>query len=676
MNNAPISLVQVSRALSLSPGTLSNWQKRYEGFPEPASVLGKRRLYRMEDIQAFMVRHDLKTGDANSNTKQKASEEQRFINYLTNEMRGNHAMGPEIVLAIAATAFRIYPQLHQFRENHGTPHSITDDLNLGAELLERGAKNDSSISISDWKDAPTSLDPVALALALRNLLEKTSGRQYGGQYTTAPTVAKLLAKIANGLEVLDMCSGYGTLLSEYHGGSRRIVGQEINATVAAISRVLAFLEGYTVEVINEDSIATFHPEWIQDGFDAIAIDPPMGMRVRDDQIDPNDLRWTFLPQSKTIQTDDFWIQSALAYLRSSSVEVSFRAALHLRSGWFFDGSEGPMRDALLKSGVVEAVIALGNGTSAGSGISTNILVLRKVGIVLNTVRMIDARDAGHLVHGQRSFTDEEINSIAAALRGQGTQDSKSKIKVLDVSLKEILENGSVLTVNRYITDPQHVKTFDESIRIFESTVKSLKASMEQMGSSLKMVDSLPLANVKNQIDIEFKMYSMSHTKSDNSPIISLFKNRPQNNEWTRDDIFPDDIVVSMVGSRVGEALLGSEVLERNLRWSKVWIIRTQSRIIEPRYIAAWAKYGGLEIQIRPLVSGSTVPMLSKRDLDRIQLPVPPDETQKVIAMWGEMVTSMANVFKNLGETQSEFLISIRNIGVAFFGDLNNQGDKQ
>ena len=676
MNSAPISLVQISSALSLSPGTLSNWQKRYEGFPEPASIFGRRRLYRMEDIQAFMARHDLKTGEANSATNRKVSEEQRFVNYLTNELRGNHAMGPEIVLAIAATAFRIYPQLHEFRKNHGTPHSIVDDLKLGAELLVRGAKNDADIDISDWKDAPASLNPLALAVALRYVLKKISGRQYGGEYTTSPSVARLLSKIANGLDVLDMCSGYGTLLSEYHRGSRRIVGQEINATVAAISRVLAFLEGYTVEIYSEDSIATFHPEWIRDGFDAIAIDPPMGMRLRDEQIDPNDLRWTFLPQSKTNQGDDFWIQSALAYLQSSSVEVSFRAALHLRSGWFFDGSEGPMREALLKSGLIESVIALASGTSVGSGISTNILVLRKVGVVLNSVRMIDARDAGHLVNGQRSFTNEEINSIVAALRGQGAQDSKSKIKVLDVSLKEILENGSVLNVNRYITDAQQVKSLDESIRNFETAINSLKSALGHMGDVLDTASTGRLVDIKSQYDVEYKMYPLNQTGSDNSPVISLFKNRPQGSEWTQDDILADDIVVSTAGSQVGQALMGNEVLERNLRWSKVWIIRTQSRVINPHYVAAWAKYGGLEIQIRPLVSGTTVPMLSKRDLDRVEIPIPSKELQTVIALWGEMVTSMASVFKNLGETQNEFLISIQNIGTSFFADLSNKGNNQ
>ena len=676
MNNSPISLVQISRALSLSPGTLSNWQKRYEGFPDPASVLGKRRLYRMEDIQDFMVRHDLKTGDASSATKRKVSDEQRFVSYLTNELRGNFTMGPEIILIIASIAFRLYPELNQFKKNHGTPHSITTDLVLGGELLARGAKNDSSIEIANWKDAPISLDSVGLATALRGLLQQISGRQYGGEYTTFSSVAKLLSKIASGLEVLDMCSGYGTLLSQYHTGSRRLVGQEINGIVAVISRVLAFLEGYAVEIYSEDSIATFHSEWMTNGFDAIAIDPPMGMRMRDDQVDPSDLRWTFLPQSKTNQTDDFWIQSALAYLRSSSLENSFRAALHLRSGWFSDGGEGPMRDALLKSGVIEAVIALGGSTSAGSGISTNILVLRKVGVVMNTVRMIDARDAGQLLNGQRTFTNDEINSIVAALHGAENQVGDSKIKVLDVSLKEILENGSVLNVNRYITDAPQMKSLDESIHIFENTINSLKSSLDRMSDSIKTVDSRPLAQIKTRYELEFKLYPLNQTGSGNNPIISMFKNRPQGNGWTRDDIFPDDIVVSTVGSQVGQALIGSEVLERNTPWSKVWIIRTRPDDIDPRYIAAWAKFGGLELQIRPLVSGSTIPMLAKRDLDRIEIPIPSKETQHVIALWGEMVAGMAKVFSVLDDSQNDFLISIRNLGTSFFGDVNSEGESK
>ena len=673
MSDSPISLIQISRALSLSPGTLSNWQKRYEGFPKPASIFGNRRLYLLEDVRAFMERHDLKTGESDSVTTRQVAEEQRFVNYLTNELRGTHAMGPEIVLAIASIAFRMYPRLNEFKKNHGEPHSIKNDLNLGKDLLARGDENVLLSKISGWKDRPTSLDPVALATALRDLLRQLSGRQLGGEYTTFPSVARLLSKIANGLDVLDMCSGYGSLLREYHTGSRRRVGQEINEVVAAISRVLAFLEGYAIEILTEDSLATFHPEWMANGFDAIAIDPPHGLRLRDDQIDPNDLRWTLLLQSKTNQTDDFWIQSALAYLRSSSIENSFRAALHLRSGWFFDGSEGPMRDALLKSGVIEAVIAVGSGTSAGSMISTNILVLRKVGVVMNSVRMIDARDVGHLVNGRRRFSDEEIESIVAALRGKGRQGTDGKIKVLDVPLKEILENGSVLNVNRYITDALQVKSLDESIRIFENAVNALKLSLYKVSGVVDSGNFRALAQVKNQYDSECEMYPLNQI--DNPSIVSLFKNRLKGSDW-RDVVRQDDIVVSIAGSQVGQAMMGLEFLERNIQWSRVWIIRTQSDKINPRYIAAWATFGGLELQIRPLVSGSTISTLVKRDLDRVVIPIPSRETQNSIALLGETATSLANVFKNFGDTQNEFLTSLRNLGISFFSDFNNKGDNQ
>ena len=674
MNNAPISLIQISRALSISPGTLSNWQKRYEGFPEPAKSIGRRRMYRMADIQEFMARHDLKAGDANLSEQRKVSNEQRFVNYLSNELRGNHAMGPDFVLAIAATAFRLYPQLHQFKKNHGVPHSIDQDLALAAAILNRGQTNDVTLDISDWKDLPTSLDPVEFANALRLLLTKISGRQFGGEYTTSTSVSRLLHEITHGLEVLDMCSGYGTLLREYHRGSGRLVGQEINPVVAAISRVLAFLEGYKVEIHTEDALATCHDEWLRDGFFAVVADPPMGVRAQDDQINPNDLRWKHFAQSKTHQTDDFWIQSALAYLRPSTEELNFRAAIHLRSGWFFDGNEGPMRDTLLRSSSIEAVIALGNGTSAGSGIATNILVLRKTGVVSTKVRMIDAREAGHLVNGQRSFTNDEIKTIVAALNGKGTSSDQSNIKVLDVPVLELLQNGSVLSVNRYITDAAQVATLDVSIRTFDNALNSLRKAVDDLDTALKQMSTTPMSQAEDRFKQEFVLQPTNQKSGDNSPIISFFKNRQQGSEWTRDEILADDVVVCTAGSQVGQALTGEEIHALNVQWSKVWILRVRNRQIAPRYLATWAKYGGLELKIRPLVSGSTVPTLSKRDLERVEVPIPSLETQQTIALWGDMVSAMALVLNSFKDTQIEFLDSVRNLGASFFNNIQESGD--
>jgi hypothetical protein len=69
-------------------------------------------------------------------------------------------------------------------------------------------------------------------------------------------------------------------------------------------------------------------------------------------------------------------------------------------------------------------------------------------------------------------------------------------------------------------------------------------------------------------------------------------------------------------------------------------------------------------------------MLAKRDLDRVELPVPSKETQMVIVAWGEVVSSMANVFKNFSDVQNDFLTSIRSLGTSFFSNFKNDGKNQ
>ena len=108
---------------------------------------------------------------------------------------------------------------------------------------------------------------------------------------------------------------------------------------------------------------------------------------------------------------------------------------------------------------------------------------------------------------------EEIESIVAALRGIGGAGTGGKIKVLDVPLKEILENGSVLSVNRYITDALQVKSLNESIRIFENAVNSLKLSLYQVSGAVDSGNFRALAQVKNQYDSECKMYPLNQIVS-------------------------------------------------------------------------------------------------------------------------------------------------------------------
>jgi type I restriction-modification system DNA methylase subunit len=355
------------------------------------------------------------------------------------------------------------------------------DLRAGLDAIKMLPDHVISEILQAWHGAASKIDRRRVSGALRRYVDETSTRKLGAEFTTSTSVAKLIEEITSGLDVLDMCCGYGTTLREFRRKTRVRVGQEINHEVATLARLLARVEGYEVEILNEDSLAVCHTDWLRIGFHTVIVDPPMGVRLREDQVSPTDLRWTHSAVARSTQAEDYWIQSALAYLRPSSVEAPFRAVVILRSGWFFDGSGGPFRDALLKAGVVEAVISLGSGTKMSTAIPVSILVLRKAGIGSAKVRMIDATEAGRVRRGVRELELEEIKAIAAAMNGRETGQTISTVKVLDVPIQEVLQNGSVLDVRRYLPNDRSAASLGMAVKELNKVVDLLSKAFRAIG---------------------------------------------------------------------------------------------------------------------------------------------------------------------------------------------------
>lgn len=678
MKHGPVTLIQIARELSISPGALSNWQKRFDDFPAPAGFDGRRRFFLISDVQEFMKRHDLKAGSFEVEVARGGKRETRLISSTMDVLRGHVQAGNEIILAISALAARSVLEIQSREDQLTNDGRTTDAKNLepdiaaGLEIFDRLMILDREAVFNEWSNIAIELDRQILASSIRQLLRDLSGRKVGGEFTTPQSVALLMSKIANALDVLDLCSGYGTLLHEYRKGSRRRVGQEINPGVASISRLLAFIEGYEVEIHCEDSLSVCHKEWLSDGFFGVVADPPIGLRLQDNQVNPNDLRWTLMAQSKRNQSDDFWIQSALAYLKPSSDELNHRAVLLLRSGWFSDNAESAMRDALLKFGLIEAVVALGAGSSAAAGVSMNLLVLRKGIVGATTVRMIDAQQAGRSVRGVREYSRQEIDVIVNAINGRVTGDSGGTIKVLDVSLTKILENDSVLDVRRYLADVEEQITVKSGLSNTNLAVEEFKNKLEELQDVITAFQSHGVIEKLSEDGGVVHFVSVASRQGNNSPFVSLFKHRPQDRPWTRDDIVYSDIVVCLVGSRAGHVLLGDEFHKENTTWSKVWILRCSSRTLNQKYLATWARYGGLDLQIRSLVSVSTLPTLSKRDVERVIVPVPSLQVQEIIAAWGDLVGALATVLGATAESQNKLLSSIHSLTGAFFKELETK----
>lgn len=679
MNNRPVTLVQIARELSISPGALSNWQKRYDDFPAPAGFDGRRRFFLISDVQEFMKRHDLKAGSFNVEVDRGSNQETKLISLTMAVLREHVQAGNEIILAISALAARSVSQVQTHEDQLIRDGRSTDgkhleaDIAAGMEIFDRLMILDRETIISEWSNVAIELDRQILASSIRQLLRDLSGRKVGGEFTTPQSVASLMSRIASALDVLDLCSGYGTLLHEYRKGSRRRVGQEINPGVASISRLLAYIEGYEVEIYTEDSLSVCHEEWLSDGFFGVVADPPIGLRLDEHLMNPNDLRWTLMAQSKRHQTEDFWIQSALSYLKPSSDGINHRAVLMLRSGWFSDSAESPMRDALLKFGLIEAVVTLGGGSSAAAGVSMNLLVLRKGVVGTTTVRMIDAQQAGRSVRGVREYSRQEIDVIVNAINGRVTGDSGGTIKVLDVSVTKILENDSVLDVRRYLAEIEEQLTVEDGLKNTNLAVQEFKKSIEELRAVVNALQPTDLIKKFSQDSGVVRLVPVGGSQSDNAPFVSQFKHRPKDRAWTRDDIVDGDIVVCLVGSQAGEVLLGDEFRDGDIRWAKVWILRAVPRTLNPRYLATWARFGGLDLQIRPLVSGTTLPTLSKRDVDRVVVPIPTLEAQESIAQWGDLVRALTTVLGATTNSQNRLVESIHSLTGAFFKEVGRQG---
>lgn len=685
MNEKPISLIQVARSLSVTPGAISNWQKRYEDFPEPVRVDRQRRFYSMSEIQSFMERHDLRPGIAQSlrsDPSDPSTSEGALVDQTIAALARVVPLGVKPLLAVSTLVIVAKEQAGGLTSVNSLIRAVNQldsaagELNVGLIVLRALPEQLLTEILVNWQQAAPRIDRGRVSLALRRFLRNSSTRKLGAEFTSSTSIARLIKKITPGLDILDLCCGYGTALREYRRDTRIRVGQEINAEVAALAQALARIEGYEVEILNEDSLAVCHGDWLSNGFHAVIVDPPIGIRSREDQISPTDLRWTHSAVARTSQAEDYWIQSALAYLRPSSIDQPFRAVVVLRTGWFFDGSGGPFRDALLKSGVVEAVISLGPGTKMGTAIPVSILVLRKAGIGAAMVRMIDAQEAGHVHRGVRDLKSEEIDAIAAALKGESTDKSSSTVKVLDVPIQEILQNGSVLDVRRYIDSSSPPVSLKAALSELNKAVDLLSKMFSLVGSLLSDLKPTEILDLESISSTELKMVRLSGSNSQMDLVQSFFKTRRQGEEWTSDDVLADDVVVCLMGTSVGHALSGKDFLAKQSNWSKILIIRiTNSRKVIPEYILAWARYGGLEPQTKRLVTGSTVPTIATRDVKQIVLPIVDLDTQMRIVHWGRRLDEFSSKSATLADFEVEFINAAKLMTAAFFGELDRREAK-
>lgn len=329
---------------------------------------------------------------------------------------------------------------------------FTDELLI--DLIEHFSKNNLSKS---------RVDPDITGRAYEYLIKKFAdeSNKAAGEYYTPREVIRLMAMILKPQEaesIYDPAVGTaGMLLESYnyvktHDGNvyrLHLYGQESNLTTASIARMNLILHGIEdFTVIREDTLrnpAFFEGDCLRT-FNCVIANPPFSLKnwgEKEWEADPYGRN--FAGQPPASYGDYAWVQ----HMIKSMVPSNGRMAVVLPQGALFrQGSEAKIREEIIKSDHLEAVIGLAQNLFYGTQLAACVLIFRmkKDDEHKNKVLFIDASDQYRIWKNQNELLQKHIDEVYS--RYEAFEDKAGISKV--VTLDEIKEENYNLNISLYV----------------------------------------------------------------------------------------------------------------------------------------------------------------------------------------------------------------------------------
>ena len=278
-----------------------------------------------------------------------------------------------------------------------------------------------------------------------------------GEFYTPQAVSKILTRIAiagqekrRGLSVYDPCMGSGSLLlnaKKYASEPEyiRYYGQELMTSTYNLARMNMFLHGITPEnqkLRNGDTLDEDWPTGEETDFNMVLMNPPYSAKwsaaagfLQDERFSDYGV---LAPKSKA---DYAFLLHGLYHLKSNGT-----MAIVLPHGVLFRGAaEGKIREKLLRSGNIYAVIGLPANLFYNTSIPTCIIVLKKHRDGRD-VLFIDASKKFEKGKRQNAMTDEHRDAVIDLYKNRETVDKESFL----ASFEDIEKNDFNLNIPRYV----------------------------------------------------------------------------------------------------------------------------------------------------------------------------------------------------------------------------------
>lgn len=288
-----------------------------------------------------------------------------------------------------------------------------------------------------------------------------------GEFYTPQAVSKILTRIAiagqedkMGLSVYDPCMGSGSLLlnaKSYSTKPRNIkyYGQELMTSTYNLARMNMFLHGVAPEnqkLRNGDTLDGDWPTGEETDFNMVLMNPPYSAKWSASAGFLQDERFSdygvLAPKSKA---DYAFLLHGLYHLKSNGT-----MAIVLPHGVLFRGAaEGKIREKLLRSGNIYAVIGLPANLFYNTSIPTCIVVLKKHREGRD-VLFIDASQKFEKGKKQNAMTDAHIDSVIELYSKRKTVEKESYL----ASFEDLEKNDFNLNIPRYVDNFEKEEEID------------------------------------------------------------------------------------------------------------------------------------------------------------------------------------------------------------------------
>lgn len=334
-----------------------------------------------------------------------------------------------------------------------------------------------------------------------------------GEFYTPQAVSKILTKIAmsgqeekKGLSVYDPCMGSGSLLlnaKKYakEPGFIKYYGQELMTSTFNLARMNMFLHGIMPEnqkLRNGDTLDGDWPTGEETDFHMVLMNPPYSAKWSAASGFLQDERFSdygvLAPKSKA---DYAFLLHGLYHLKSKGT-----MAIVLPHGVLFRGAaEGKIREKLLRSGNIYAVIGLPANLFYNTSIPTCIIVLKKHRDGRD-VLFIDASRKYEKGKKQNSMTEADIDAVIALYNQRETVDKEAYL----ATFEDIEKNDFNLNIPRYVDNFEKEEEVDlnallDEMKDTDKQIAEVQGEFVSMLRELTSEDESVMASLSSFIGI-------------------------------------------------------------------------------------------------------------------------------------------------------------------------------